>query len=249
MKNLLITAEQDEADILINGLYDVDITPVHLPLEQYKHATDKHQQESMMQSLDKFQFVIYGSMRNARHFITWMDHSGSLDEFQQKIHLVMNEPEAAFLESSGIPAIMPREGASAIDIMEFLLRISVDGAVLYPCAEESSEEMPGLLQELEMNVLEFIVCRSVPFERQVVQEKREQVQSRKPDAVLFHSRGSVTRTKAAFPDIDLSLSTLIAASRGVAGKLEQEGYEADYIASGSWKSVLATITSPSGTED
>src|SRR5690554_5462261 len=107
MRNVLITAENDEADLLIHGLSEANIKPVHLPLEQYKYATDRDQHESLMESLDEFQFVIYGSMRNARNFLTWMNQSGTLNEFREKIHLVMNKPEAELLESSGIPAIMP----------------------------------------------------------------------------------------------------------------------------------------------
>lgn len=241
MKHLLITAETDEAHQLIEALNALKKEPLHLPLEKYRFALDRLQHELLIEELERFRFVIYGGKRNARFFLTWVEQSGLLDEMKNKIHLVMNQSEADMLEEAGIPAILPRDGASAIDMLEFMLRISQQGAVIYPCAEESSEEIPGLLQELEMPVIEFTVCRSEPMNREEVEKRRAQLERVKPGAVLFHSRGSVIRTKTAFPSMDLSGSTLIAASAGVAGKLEQEGLRADLTAAGSWRSVLELI--------
>lgn len=237
MKNILITAESDEAFLLLNNLSSAGLEPIHLPLEKYMYSTDRDQHETVVERLDSFRFVVYGGLRNTRYFLNWMEQSGMIEEFQQKIHLVMNQPESDLLESAGVPAIMPVDGGRPIDIMEFLLRISINGIVLYPCAEESSEEMPGLLEELEMPVVEFTVCRTVPFKKKAVEKKRIQLQNKRPDAILFHSRGSVIRTKAAFPDLDLGSRTLIAASAGVAHKIKQEGLEPTFVANGSWKSV------------
>lgn len=237
MKHILITAETDEACLLLNNLSRAGLEPIHLPLERYIYSTDRDQHESVVERLDSFKFIVYGGLRNTRYFLHWMDQSGLAEDFQQKIHLVMNQPEADLLESAGVPAIMPVDGGRAIDIMEFLLRISINGAVLYPCAEESSEEMPGLLEELEMPVAEFTVCRSVPFKKKTVEKKRVQLQKKRPDSILFHSRGSVIRTKAAFPHLDLASTTLIAASAGVAHKIKEQGLEPAFTANGSWKSV------------
>src|SRR5690625_5566786 len=44
------------------------------------------------------------------------------------------------------------------DILEFLLRISTQGNVLYPTTDQHTEEIPGLLKELKMGVTEFTVC-------------------------------------------------------------------------------------------
>jgi len=237
MKNILITAETDEACLLLNNLSSAGLETIHLPLEKYIYSTDRDQHESIAERIDSFKFIVYGGLRNTRFFLNWIEQSGLTEDFQQKIHLVMNKPEADLLESAGVPAIMPVDGGRPIDIMEFLLRISIHGAVLYPCAEESSEEMPGLLEELKMPFTEFTVCRSVPFRKTAVKEKREQLQKKRPDTILFHSRGSVIRTKAAFPDLDLASTTLIAASAGVALKIKQEGLEPAFTANGSWKSV------------
>lgn len=241
MENILITAERDDAVLLLEHISNTGIEPCHLPLEQYEYFLDPDQNEALLQQMDSFQFVVYGKLRNARNFITWIGKTNTMDQIQEKIHLVLNKSEADLLEESGIPAIQPKEDGRAIDIMEFLLRITVNGAVLYPCAEGSSEEVPGLLEELEMPVAEFTVCRSVPFKKEIIEKKRGELNKLNPDAVLFHSRGSVIRTRAAFPGLDLTDKTLVAASAGVAWKMRQESLEPDYTATGSWQSVLEKL--------
>jgi uroporphyrinogen-III synthase len=241
MNRLLITAERDEVRALLSDLEGSSADPLHIALEQYEYYEDADQREALQQQLDSFQFVVYGGLRNARYFMTWVDKSGMREEFLKKVHLLMNRPEAVFLEEHGIPAILPKEGAKPIDVMEFLLRISLTGAVLYPCADGSSEEMPGLLEELQMPVAEFTVCRPVPFGKHEIEIKREQVMSSEPDAILFHSRGSVIRTMSAFPDLDISSKHIIAVSEGVAHKLRQENLEPSQIAAGSWESVCHIV--------
>src|SRR5690625_7195690 len=53
------------------------------------------------------------------------------------------------------------------DILEFLLRISTQGNVLYPTTDQHTEEIPGLLKELKMGVTGFTVCA----ERSLTQEE------------------------------------------------------------------------------
>lgn len=172
MEKILITAEKDDAVSLLEHISDIGIEPCHLPLEQYKYLFDPDQNEALLQQMDSFQFVVYGKLRNARNFINWIEKTNTMDKIQEKIHLVLNKSEADLLEEAGIPAIQPKEAGRPIDIMEFLLRITVNGAVLYPCAEGSSEEVPGLLEELKMPVAEFTVCKSVPFKKETIEKKK-----------------------------------------------------------------------------
>src|SRR5690625_2199397 len=116
MKHLLITAETDEAHQLIDALNSLKKEPLHLPLEKYRFALDRLQHELLIEELERFRFVIYGVKRNTRFFLTWIVQTGLLDEMRSKIHLVMNQSEADMLEEAGIPAILPRDGASAIDM-------------------------------------------------------------------------------------------------------------------------------------
>lgn len=241
MKKVLITAEPDEANLMLENLSEIQVKPLHFPLEQFEYAPDPDQHEALLQRLDSFQFVVYGGLRNARHFITWMQETDSKSKLREKINLVMYKAEADLLEEEGIPAIQPKKAGKPIDILEFMLRISLNGAVLYPCAEASSEEIPGLLEEMEMPVAEFTVCRSVPFDKAEIEKKRNLLKQAEPDMILFHSRSSVIRTKAAFPDLDLASYTLVAASAGVAYKMRQENLEPDLTASGSWKSVIEVL--------
>jgi uroporphyrinogen-III synthase len=236
MKKVLITAEPDEANLMLENLSEIQIKPFHLPLEQFEYATDPDQHEALLQQLDSFQFVVYGGLKNARHFLTWMHETDAKSKIREKINVILNKAEADLLEAEGIPAIQPKKAGKPIDILEFLLRISLNGAVLYPCAEASSEEIPGLLEEMEMPVAEFMVCRSVPFDKEEIEEKRNLLKKADPDTILFHSRSSVIRTKAAFPGLDLESCILVAASAGVAHKMRQENLEPDLTASGSWKS-------------
>lgn len=231
----------DEVSELLKEISDTSTDPLHIPLEQYEYHQDDDQNRALLQQMDTFQFVVYGGLRNARYFLNWINNSDKKDEILSKVHLVMDEPAANYLEDNGVPAILPKERARPIDIMEFLLRITLNGAVLYPCAEGSSEEMPGLLEELEMPVAEFTVCRSVPFDKSEINAKKDELRKAQPDTILFHSRGSVIRTRTAFPDLDLGSKQTIAASAGVAQKLRQEGIEPDEVASGSWESVFHLV--------
>ncbi len=231
----------DEVSELLKEISDTSTDPLHIPLEQYEYHQDDDQNRALLQQMDTFQFVVYGGLRNARYFLNWINNSDKKDEILSKVHLVMDEPAANYLEDNGVPAILPKERARPIDIMEFLLRITLNGAVLYPCTEGSSEEMPGLLEELEMPVAEFTVCRSVPFDKSEINAKKDELRKAQPDTILFHSRGSVIRTRTAFPDLDLGSKQTIAASAGVAQKLRQEGIEPDEVASGSWESVFHLV--------
>ncbi|MEX2600945.1 MAG: uroporphyrinogen-III synthase [Balneolaceae bacterium] len=243
MKTILITSETTEASTLNGRIPDAGWELLPVPLEQYRFRMDPEQREALRQQIDTFRFVVYGGVRHVQNFLIWADKSGIRNEILQKIHLAMNQPEVDLLEDAGIPGILPREGARPIDLMEFMLRINQSGGTLYPCADGSSEEMPGLLQELDLPVSELTVCEPVPLEKNQLRESRQIVHSQPPDAILFHSRGSVIRTKTAFPELDLKDLILISASAGVTQKMYQEGLQADHQAEGSWDSVVQIIQS------
>lgn len=241
MKRILITAEWDEAGIVLDPLQESNLDVLNLPLEDYCFNADPEQDNAFCREIKSFKFVIYGGLRNARYFLKWMEENKMNDEMRRKIHLVMNKHVADFLEEAGIPAILPREDSSPIDLMEFLLRISINGQVLYPCTESITEEMPGLLHELEMPVTELPVCKPVPMDSKKLEEYRRSIMQAPPDSVLFHSRGSVIRTKTAFPTLELNEKTLVSASAGVTQKMYEENLTADYQASGSWNSVFKIL--------
>ncbi len=241
IEKMLVTANEDEASGFIHQIKEQEIRPVHIPLESYTFGVDDQEMESLLKSMSQFRFVVCRGLRNTRYYLRLVEKSGHSDSFRQLVHLVPDRPEARLLEDSGIPAVMPREGGAAIDMMEFLLGIRAEGALLYPCSEESSEDLPGLLEEMEMPYRELHVCRPVSLKPDELDKARKRYQKEKPDAVLFHSRGSFVRTVTAFPELDLDKLKVIAASRGVAWKLRKEGVEPKITARGSWTSLLQVI--------
>jgi len=238
---LLLTADKNNSAPFLELTEESTMKMLHLPLEHFMPYKDDRMTEALLKSEESFSFVIYGNLRNAKFFVEWAEHSNSLDKFKNSVHLVMDDPTMKFLEKSSIPAIRPREHARPIDIMEFILRISRDGSTLYPCVKGRAEEMPGLLHELEMPVAEFPVCEESQLEKTELNKLREQFKNEQPDIVLFHNRSSVTRTNAAFPDLDLSQTKIISGSAGVTKLLIDMGYEPEFEADGTWPSIAEVV--------
>lgn len=238
---LLLTADKNNSAPFLEMTEDSTAQMLHLPLEHFRPYRDDRMTEELLKSEESFSFVIYGNLRNAKFFVEWAEHSNSLGKFKNSVHLVMDDPTMKFLENSSIPAIRPREHARPIDIMEFILRISRDGSTLYPCVKGRAEEMPGLLHELEMPVAEFPVCEESQLGKTELNELREQFKNEQPDIVLFHNRSSVTRTNAAFPDLDLSKTKIISGSAGVTKMLIDLGYEPEFEADGTWLSIAQVV--------
>jgi hypothetical protein len=236
-KTILITAGSDIAA----PLFDLIGDSLHLPLEQFEYFTDPDSDRALNEVLDSFTFIIYGNLRNARYFLEWAQSKGKISSVQKRINLVHDRVTASFLEKEGIPAILPRENARPIDILEFLLRISKEGSTLYPTTDNHTEEMPGLLQELEMPVSEFTVCREVTVSGELLAEYRRKISEEQFYSILIHNRSSLTRIKTAFPDLNLSEYKLIAGSQGVADKLAEEGLEPDARAHGTWQSIAKVL--------
>lgn len=216
---------------------------IHAPLESYNVSVDRMASELLVKNVSNFSFVIYGNLRNAIYFEKWMTDHQLLTEFQNLVHFSLDNPTSEFLESVRIPAIQPRENAKPIDILEFMLRISRDGKTLYPSCSNRAEEMPGLLQELEMEVAEFTVCEEAGLESGEVERLREEISYEMPSSVLFHNRSAVTRTFAAFPDLNIKKLKIISGSAGVTQHLIDKGIEPHHEANGSWTSIEELIRS------
>lgn len=216
---------------------------LHAPLESYRVSIDRMASKLLVKNVSNFSFVIYGNLRNAIYFEKWMSEHQLLKEFQNLVHFALDHPTSEFLESNGIPAIQPRENAKPIDILEFMLRISREGKTLYPSCSNRAEEMPGLLQELEMDVAEFAVCEEAGLETEQVEELREEISNENPASILFHNRSAVTRTLAAFPDLNIKKLKIISGSAGVTQHLIDKGIEPHHEANGTWPSIEELIRS------
>lgn len=241
-KTALFTANEDVATSFLKEIDESKSWQLlHLPLENYSYSVNREEEELVLEKLDSFSFIIHGNLRNARYFTQWIQESKKLEEVQNIVHLVTNQRMVDFLSEFEIPAVMPRQEARAIDIIEFMLRISREGTVLYPTTDQKDEEVPGLLQELEMPVVEFQVCKEEALSSKSLQDYREQVSEAKLDSVIFHSRSSVTRIQTAFPELELSTIECISSGQAVTQKLQESGIETDIEARGSWRSLLSTL--------
>lgn len=242
IKTALFTANEDVATSFLKAIEESKSWQLlHLPLENYSYSVNKEEEELVLEKLDSFSFVIHGNLRNARYFIQWVQESETLEQVQNIVHLVTNQTMVDFLAEFDIPAVMPRKEARPIDIIEFMLRISREGTVLYPTTDQRDEEAPGLLQELEMPVVEFQVCREETLAAESLENFREQVSDTTFDSVIFHSRSSVTRIQTAFPELDFSLVECISSGQAVTQKLQESGIVPDVEARGSWRSLLSTL--------
>lgn len=242
-KKALFTANKDVATSFLHEINQSSGWELlHLPLENYSYSVNLEEEELILEKLNSFSFIIHGNLRNARYFVHWVEETDTFQEVQNIVHLVPNQSSVDFLAEFEIPAVMPREDARPIDIIEFMLRISREGTVLYPTTDQRDEEVPGLLQELEMPVVEFQVCKEEVLATKELEKYRDQVTNTKLDSVIFHSRSSVTRIQTAFPHLDFSLVECISSGQAVTQKLRESGIEPNIEARGSWRSLVATIT-------
>lgn len=242
-KTALFTANKDVSASFLNEIREsAEWQLLHLPLENYSYCVDPEEEELVKKKMDSFSFIIHGNLRNARFFIQWVKEAHALIHVQDIVHLVPNQATVDFLEEYEIPAVMPRKDARPIDIIEFMLRISREGTVLYPTTDQRDEEVPGLLQELEMPVVEFQVCREVTLSSETLDDYRKKASEKDFDSIIFHSQSSVTRIKTAFPELNFTDFECISSGQAVTQKLQEAGIEPAIEARGSWHSLLATLT-------
>ncbi len=236
-ETVLITASSSLCAPMLYEFQEKNDIFAHFPLEEFTYDVEKEESNFIKSNKDEFSFVLYGNLRNAQYFVEWMSQNNVLEPFKNAVHLALDKPTAEFLEEQSIPAIMPREKAKPIDLLEFMLRISRDGKSLYPCSDQKAEEMPGLLQELEMDVAEFSVCKEKSLDSTRLDEFRKEVANRSISTILFHNRSSVTRIRTAFPEMDLHSKKIISGSPGVTKSLIDLGIEPNYEAEGTWYSI------------
>jgi hypothetical protein len=240
-QTILFTANPDSAATLpaVTRL-------LQLPLQHFSAHVNTEESRIVKNTLEGFTFIIHGNLRNARYFVEWMQQNDLLLNVQNRINLAVDKPTSDFLEREKIPAVLFRENGKPIDVLEFMLRISKQGSTLYPTTDSKTEEMPGLLKELEMPVCEFTVCRETTISEVLLNEYRERVSQANLKAILFHNRSSITRIKTAFPELNFDHYMLISGSPGVTEKLREDGHLPDIEADGSWHSIAEVVEEISG---
>jgi uroporphyrinogen-III synthase len=238
---ILLTAAQEDTEEIIDRLSDNDFNILHTPLEIYTERTDEETISSTPENLDDFENIVYGSIRNARFFLNKVKRLNKMDSVKERLNLAFDESTFDYLEQEGVAAIHPQNGNNAIDLVELMLRLQRLGATLYPCGSHRREDFPGLLQELDIDVMELdIFDLEGPSEERLAGYKKEMA-GLQAEAVIFHSRRSVNRTLAAFPDLDYDSLKVISADTGITKKLEYKNIAVDAEGEGSWASVVEIL--------
>lgn len=238
---VLLTAAIEDTEQVRKTLAENGISVLHCPLEHYEPIEGDETIVETLIELDQFENIVHGSKRNAQFFIETVKDLGVLEEARQQLNLALDQYTADYLEAEGIPAIHPHAEGKAIDLMEFMLRVRRIGDTLYPCGDKTAEDLPGFLRELDIPVEELVLFTLEGPGESKLEEFRNSFSKQDPDLVIFHSRRSVNRTLAAFPDLDFNNVHIVTGDKAVTEKLENENLKTDIQAEGSWKSIIEKV--------
>jgi uroporphyrinogen-III synthase len=240
-KSVLLTAATEDTEVFRSELEDQQLTVLHYPLERYQAVEADQTVIDTFDQLEEFENIVHGSKRNAQFFVEKIKEYDKLDTAREQLNLALNQRTADYLEDAGIPAVHPHSEGKAIDLMEFILRIRRIGETLYPCGDKTAEDLPGFLRELDVPVQELVLFTLEGPEPEELQKFQKDIAAHNPAVVVFHSRRSVNRTLAAFPNLNYSGAHILAGDRAVTEKLQTEDIEADAQAEGSWESILKKV--------
>lgn len=242
-RKTLFTANKDVAVSFLKAMCEESQWNLfHLPLECYSYSINLEEEQMVTENIESFSYIIHGNLRNARYFIQWATKMNAIEQVRNTVHLVPNQASVDLLAEFDIPAVMPRDEARPIDFIEFLLRITREGTVLYPTLDKKDEEVPGLLKEMEMPVVEFQVCKEEILSSETLNNYRQKAYSVHLDSIIFHNRSSVKRIQTAFPDLDYDSIECISSGQAVTQKMAESGLSPALEARGSWHSLLSILT-------
>ena len=239
MSILITSATEDSAEIK-RWAEDRELTLMHLPLERY-NAQASQQADEAFDKLNEYETIVYGNLRNAVFFLQQVRQRNLTGQVRERVNLTLHQTTAEYLDREGIPAICSFGDPEPINLVEFMLRLRRTGPVLYPCGAHTKEEIPGFLEELDISVDELVLFDLEGPTEEELESYRTALTVGQPDVVVFHSRRSVTRTRAAFPKLDYAGSTIISADTGVTEKLEKAGIGVTFEADGDWKSIIELV--------
>lgn len=238
---VLLTAAAEDAAPAVRLLEREPVSLLHLPLEIYVETDRQVQDGNFDRAIGQAETIIYGNRRNAEFLLR---HAKRLDlekSVQQRVNLAADRFAAQYLEEECIPAVWP-ESDKPVKTVEFMLRLRRTGPALYPCGAHLQEEIPGLLRELDIPVTEFVLYELEGPTADLLEEYREQVSDYPPDGIICHTRRSVNRIRAAFPDLlQDERIRVIAGDRAVAEKLEDLNRSAEFTAECTWDSILDRV--------
>ncbi len=240
-RSVLLTAAKEDTEVFRSTLEEQKVDILHYPLERYEPIEGDQEILDTLEKLDQFENIVHGSKRNAQYFVDRVREYDKFEIARERLNLALDQHTADYLEEEGIPAIHPHSEGEAIDLLEFMLRIRRIGATVYPCGDKTSEDLPALLQELDIPVEELVLFTLEGPREERLKEYRDKFAAHEPGIIIFHSRRSVNRTIAAFPNFDYSNAQIISGDQAVTDKLLKEDIETDIQAEGSWETVLEEI--------
>ena len=225
---LLATMAEEDALKLKQTARREELNLLNVPLERYEMLDEAElpSEQELLTLFEEREVAVYGLYRNAGFALELFREKGVLEEARTSlIHFAIDAATARRLEEEGIPAIHPDSGGKAIDLLEFMIRLKKIEKIWYPAGFEVEEEMPALFDELGVDYRRHPLYEKAGPGKERLEKMRHEAYQAKPHFILFHSRHAVNRLLAAFPDLDLGQSVLLALNRGTAEKLKIEGYE------------------------
>ncbi|MDZ7716108.1 MAG: uroporphyrinogen-III synthase [Balneolaceae bacterium] len=240
-KRVLITAAKEDIESALKLIEANDTDIMHLPLEKYILKEDEAAIKKELDALENYENIVLGNKRNAAFFLRMVNKYDKTDAVRGRVNLTMNEETSDLLEAEGIPAICTYAEKKPIDLIEFMLRLQRFGATLYPCGSHKTEEVPGFLVELDIEVNELELFDLKGPDKNELADYQKKIKAEPPEIIVFHSRRSVTRTLAAFENLNLKKPRLVSADKGISRKLEENGIKVDAEAEGSWESIAELI--------
>lgn len=241
-RSVLLTAAKEDTELFRSSLEELDFSLLHFPLERYQKIEADESIINAFDELNSYENIVHGSKRNARFFVEQVKELDKLEEVRDRLNLAVTQYAADYLEEEGIPAVHPETGGEAINLMEFMLRIKRLGETLYPCGDQTKEELPGFLQELDIPVKELVLFTLEGPREEELQKFQKDAAAHDPEFIIFHSQRGVNRTLAAFPNVDFNSARIIAGDQGVTDRLRNDDIETDIQAEGSWDSILEKLT-------
>ena len=234
---ILFTAAAEDAEQPILFLKEKDYQVLHLPLMKYELLEEDEYIKDTFEGFDSYENIIHGSKRNAAYFWQQVLKYGKEEQVRQKLNFVIDEHTQAYLETIGVPAVLPRPKSKAIDVLEFMIRFKRLGMTLYPAGEATQEEMPGLLEELGVAYNDLNVFKERNLTENELNDARIDIQTGTWDSVIFHSRSSVNRFFAACPDFDLADKKVFVTNEKVTKRLRDFSSIEPIDIEGNWELI------------
>lgn len=220
-ERVLITADPLEAQLTIEALKNEGKEILHLPLE-WITTNSGITREDLIQEIESNDIIVFGSYRNAHHFLDLIKQYNVLEMIRQKLSFTTNRASADLLESNGVAGITSHPYNKAIHLLELILRLGQLRPALYPQAKDVHEEMPALFEELDVPCNTLFVCERIHPDSGHLNSYRKKLESFEPDTVFIHDKDMIRYLAIAFPGLNLKSLNILTANQAVEAELQRQ---------------------------